>query len=90
MKTIGRFAIPVLLSIAIIIGAGNQVMTQMTALAGEEYAPVLAWEWAGTESYVTFLGQRWYFDTVSVQNAIDQIKSTIQSAAEGVKYGIDR
>ena len=71
MKTIGRFAIPVLLSIAIIIGAGNQVMTQMTALAGEEYAPVLAWEWA-------------------VQNAIDQIKSTIQSAAEGVKYGIDR
>ena len=70
MKTIGRFAIPVLLSIAIIIGAGNQVMTQMTALAGEEYAPVLAWEWA--------------------QNAIDQIKSTIQSAAEGVKYGIDR
>lgn len=90
MKTIGRFAIPVLLAIAVVIGAGNQVMAQMTALAGEEYAPVLAVEYSGAESYVMIMGQRWDFDTAMVQNAIDQIKSTIQSAVEGVKYGIDR
>lgn len=90
MKKIGQFVMPLLFALVVVILGGNQAMAQMTALVGEDYSQVLAIQWEGETGYVDMLGQRRYFDAATVQNAIYQIKSTIQSAAHGVKYGIDR
>ena len=90
MKKWLGFIVPLLLAALLVAAGGNMAMGQMSALVGTDYAQVLDVAWEGEASYVEIGGQRHYFDGTVVQNAIYQIKSTIQSAAEGVKYGLDR
>ena len=90
MKKMLEYLIPLLLAAAVVITGGNIAMRQMTALVGQDYAQVFDVGLAGDVSYVEFAGQRLYLEETAVQNVIYQIKSTIQSAAHGVKYGIDR
>lgn len=92
MKKILGYLAPLLLAAMVVMAGGNIVMRQMTALVGQDHTQVLDVGQADKASYyyVEFVGQRHYFDGQAVQNAIYQIKSTIQSAIEGVKYGIDR
>ena len=89
MKRMVMFVLALVLMMMVVGMCGNTVMAQTAALAGWEPSRVLAVEWAGDESYVELWGERHYFDGVLAENVIYQIKSTVQSTVEGVKYAIE-
>lgn len=90
MKKFLLFVLPFILAVMVVIGCGNMVSVQTADLVGWEPSRVWQVEWAGEASYVEILGKRHHFDGATVENAIYQIKSTIQSAAKGVKYALER